>query len=583
MAGDPSYVQKLENALIAADKAGNVEDARALAAELKSAMAVQTPAEPSVGSQIVTGAGKRLSEAKEGLQGFGLRVGNIVGAVPDTRLADYEAQVRDSRSVMSPNYQSNVPQTGWETAGGVGADVLSTMLGSTLLGKAAKATEGIKAVPTIFNAGKSLLTPTTVPQAAVSGAAYSLTSPSESGNEALSKAGVGTGMNAGLQFGGRQLGFFDQLPSNLTEQQKISMRRAVNEGFQFDPFQMSGNGMLVREGMKATPTGRGAFTRLEGKNQEQVNQIAKQAIGLPSDVALTNDALKQAYDSAVAKYETLKQVPAMRLSPAFKAQVDQALSELKQVVPSQRSASDKKAIRVLEEYKQLGTITGEQAYLNAKKIGENLNEAQKQGHDQAAEAFKKLRYAFEDGVEAHLLSPANQMRTNGAQIIKDFKEGRETLSNWFTVEKAFNEATGNVSAARLHNTMRIKPTYGTKGTPLETAAMSGKVVPDVLPSTGTTERRNASDLWTWLATSPVGALSYGLTSQPVRDIVARRQLGAMPPNEGMTAQLFRAFENMVPPVGRQALGDAVRYNTQRRLMGLLEPVHSVPMDEQSGN
>jgi hypothetical protein len=60
------------------------------------------------------------------------------------------------------------------------------------------------------------------------------------------------------------------------------------------------------------------------------------------------------------------------------------------------------------------------------------------------------------------------------------------------------------------------------------------------------------------------------TSEPVRSIVARRQLGAISPQEGILAGAARRFETGVPSSARFGLGDIARlYAEREQLQGLL--------------
>ena len=60
------------------------------------------------------------------------------------------------------------------------------------------------------------------------------------------------------------------------------------------------------------------------------------------------------------------------------------------------------------------------------------------------------------------------------------------------------------------------------------------------------------------------------TSKPVRSIVARRQLGAIAPDEGILAGAARRFEQGVPGVARFGIGDIARlYAEREQLQGLL--------------
>lgn len=559
-------IKDLEQALINADKAGDVASARLIAAEISKIQSAQQPAD----GNIFSGAGKRIRQMGEGLTGVGLRVGEAVGAVSPQTLADYEQRVREEQSVMSPTYQQTSPTGGAEIVGSTGVDVINAITG----GLALKAAKNVPVIGGIAESAGNVLLPTTVPQAAAGGALYSLTTPSESAGEMFSKAGVGGATGGLTQFGLRQVGLAPQLPSQLTEQQKEVARRALSEGFVLDPTQITGIGQEVKEGIKRNvPLARRAFTRLEDANQEQTNTIAKSLVNIPKTQPLTNETMQAAYDAALSKYKSLEAVPSLQGSQTFVNLLDAQIKKLRMIPAKQRTSQENKAISILNEYKKFASkpITGEEAFIRAKAIGDNLFKAQKEGSRVAADAFKALRTGFEDSIENYLASPANLMRKNGNQVLSDFRSGRKTLSDWYLIKDAFNEQTGNISAARLAKQLAKKPGYGTKKTPIETAAMLSGAFPKAFPSSGTVEGqsfRMIADIG-GLAATPI---TYGLTSSPVRNVLAQRFLGAEP--SGIIGNIYGGVAGAgryLPEPARSTFGRALMSAEQQLLNQELTP------------
>lgn len=563
-------IQDLEQALIAADAAGDTVSATLLANEISKISAAKEPQ-----GSVITGAQKRLSQAGEGITGMGMRIGEMLGVTSPEQMKQYEARVQQERSVMSPDYQSMSPTGGREITGSTIVDVLGSMLGGAGF-KAAKN------VPFIGGTAESIggaLAPTTIPQAAAGGALYSLTTPSESGSEAASKAALGASAGGITQFGLRQFGLAPKLDPNLTPQQQEVGRRALEQGFQLDPTQITGYGTGLKEGIKSRfPIAREAFTRLEETNQNQTNNIAKSLIKIPQAADLTNESMEVAFKSALNNYKVLQSVPSIQGDQKFVQVVNNELAKLNKIPKSQLSADDKRAIRVLNEYKSFGNqaISGDEAFIRSKAIGNNLFQAQKSGSGEAANAFKTLRSAFEQSIEDYLSSPANLMRTNGKATLDQFKDGRKTLSNWYLIDNAFNRDTGNVSAAKLSRELSKKPTYGTTKEPIETAAQLSGAFPRAFPSSGTSERMSYGDPLALLMQTPIAVPSYMATSQPVRNILAQRYLGAKP--EGTIGNIYGGIAKVggfIPQTGRTKIGDAIRSVEQQQLMQMLQPTYGL--------
>jgi len=562
-------LQDLERALLEADKAGDTTSANLFANEIKKIQQSQQPQEGGV----ISGAQKRISQAGEGITGMGMRIGEMLGFTSPEQMKEYEARVQQERSVMSPTYQSMSPTGGREITGSTIVDVLGSLLG----GAGFKAAKNVPFVGGTSEALGGALAPTTVPQAIGGGALYSLTTPSESMSEAASKAVLGGGTGGVTQFGLRQLGLAPKLEPNLTPQQQEIARRALEQGFQLDPTQITGYFGGLKEGIKSRfPIAREAFTRLEENNQNQTNNIAKNLIKIPQAADLTNESMETAFKSALNNYQVLKSVPAVQGDQKFVTAINNELSKLNKIPKSQLSADDKKAIRVLNEYKSFGNqaISGDEAFIRSKAIGNNIFQAQKSGSGEAANAFKTLRSAFEQSIEDYLSSPANLMRTNGKATLDQFKDGRKTLSNWYLIDSAFNRDTGNVSAAKLSRELAKNPNYGKTKEPIETAAQLSGAFPKAFPSSGTSERMSYGDPLSLLFQSPVAIPAYLATSQPVRNILGQRYLGAKP--EGLLGNIYGGISTAggyLPQPARNAFGRALMSAEQQQLMQTLQPTY----------
>lgn len=552
-------IQDLEQALINADRAGDVTSARLLAAEISK---IQQSSQPQDGG-VISGAQKRARQAVEGVKGAGLRVGSALGIVSPETLSEYERQVGMERSVMSPTYGQTTPTGGAEIVGATGLDVATSLLGGL----------GLKAANLPTAAGVFL--PRTVPQAAAGGSVYSLTTPSQTTEEMLTKAGVAAPVAGVTQFGLRQVGLAPQVEPRLTPQQQEVARRALAEGFQLDPTQITGIGTELKEGIKSNvPIARRAFTRLEEANQAQTNNIAKSLVKIPQSADLTAESMETAFRSALDNYKVLKNVPSVQGDANFLKTINDELKKLNRILPEERTPDDKKAIRILNAYKDFASkpISGEEAFIRSKAIGDNLFKAQREGSGNAIEAFKALRKAFESSIETYLASPANLMRSTGKSTLEQFREGRQTLSNWYTVDKAFNRDTGNISAAKLSREYAKRPGYGTKGTPEETAAMFGGAFPRAFPSSGTAERLSFGNIAEigGLVTAP---FTYAATSQPVRNILAQRYLGAAP--QGVIGNIYGGISTAggyLPEPARSTFGRALMAAEQQELNQQLAPI-----------
>lgn len=560
-------IQDLERALVEADKAGDTTSARLFAAEIKKIQAQKMPDEGTV----FTGAKKRALQAGVGLEGAGLRFGEAMGVTDPELLKQYEQYLAESRSVMSPTYQVNQPTGGREILGATLTDILSSITGGTAL----KAGRNIPFVGKTSEALGSALLPTTVPQAAAGGALYSLTTPSGSGQEMLEKAGAGGLLGGATQFGLRQVGLAPQLSPNLTEQQQEVARRALAEGFQLEPTQITGYMGGLKEGIKSRfPIAREAFTRFEESNQAKTNEIAKSLIKIPQSAPLTNENMRSAYNQALNNYKSLNSLPSVIGDKQFLNDVNAQINKIQSLKPSLLTVEDKRALKILKDFQSFSSqgMTGDQVFRSMKSISDNLFQAKKAGSGTAIDALETLRISLEDSIDRYLNSPANLMRTNGPDLLSKFRQGRQDMSNWFLIDKAFNADTGNVSAAKLSKELSKRPTYGTTKQPIETAAMLSGSFPRAFPSSGTTERASYGDPLSLLFQTPIAVPAYMATSGPVRNVLAQKYVGAKP--EGLIGNIYGGVSRvggLVPETGRAAFGRALMSAEQQQLQQMLDP------------
>lgn len=549
------------------------------------------------GRLLAKGASERLGEIQQGLTGKALRAGELMGVVPEEALGAFETGVqrqREQRSVFDE------PRTIGEYVGGALPDVA---MGLGAGGALRAAGRGIaSALPRTSQAlqytGEAMYMPRTIPQAGLGGAMYGQTMPYASEQEML----VGTGASA--LAGGvaqpalRAMGLTGQPSSQLPLAQQEAARRGIEAGFQYPVSEMTGSatGKFLGEGLKALPFGRGAYDALAEGNQKTVNTIVNRAIGLPANVELTPNTLQTIKDNAIKSYDDLKNIPTVKLDAQFANSVDALIKQLSAGAKSTRSETGAtKALNVLNEFKgytQSG-LNGEGVKQNLRSLTDLAFKASKEGKI-AGQAYKTLREEFENAVDRSLNRSA-QSGLIRPDLISNYRDARQKLANVFIVENAFDEETGKISGKAIARALSKRPGYGTKGTDLETAAMASEAFPAYMGSSGTAERTQSAELLKSLFTGGAGAAGmYGAlqdpmlgamagtslaapylagkaaTSKPIRDIVARRQLGAIPPDESKIAAAMRLFEEKVPETARYGLGAANRAILERYLnRGLL--------------
>lgn len=568
--------------------------------------------ERGIMEQLYSGARKRAEETAMGLKGVGLRAGSALGITDPETMKQYQQEVARGKTLMETmtgpggettgEYMKYAPTSGAEVFGGLGVD-LATMYGA---GFGLKPLQYMaRSAPVIGGAlekgieytSQALTSPRTVPQAALGGGLYSQTYPFETGREAAGSALWSAGAGGLTLPVTRALGLSPQTESNLTDAQKQAAKRAVEAGFQFTPAQMSGSktSMFIEEGIKALPLARGAYSKLEDENQSTLQKIAAKAIGLKEGASFTPESMQEAYTNALNKYKVLTSVPSLKLDKGFVDQLSSLEKKLAKIPESQRAELDVPKVEALiKDYKNFNknAVDGETMFESLRALRSQLFKAQKEG-TYGAGAYKDISSYLENAIERALQNPSKK-NVVSSDVIKKFKDGRTQMANWFTVDEAFNAATGEISGPKLAASLARKSNFGGRNTELETAALAVRAFPKALPSSGTAERAEAAGAVKQAAqaltlptfgagvagtltqdpyTAAMGAAASQMlpalaakvgTSEPVRSVVARRQLGAIAPDEGLMARAFREMETRTPAAVRFGAGDLARLYAQQK-------------------
>jgi hypothetical protein len=560
-----------------------------------------TPDQPifEAGGLIAKGAQERIGEMQRGLTGQALRFGEMMGIAPEGSVDLFQQALqreRDQRSVMD----QPVDRTFGEYIGGALPDIALGLGAGGTLRAAGRGLSGVmpRTGQALQYVGESMYMPRTAPQAALGGALYGQTMPYASGQEAM----VGTGATA--LAGGvaqpflRAAGLTGQPASQLPQAQQEAARRAIEAGFQFPVSEMTGSatGRFLGEGLKALPFGRGAYDALAEGNQKTVNTIVNRSIGLPANIELTPTTLQSVKDSAITAYDNLQNIPTIKLDQQFANSVDALIAQLSAGAKSTRGETGAtKALNVLQDFRRYvnSGLDGEGVKQNLRSLTDLAFQASKQGKI-AGQTYKTLREEFENAIDRSLNNSA-QSGLIRPDLIQNYRDARQKLANVFVVENAFDEATGKISGKKIASALSKRSDYGTRGTDLETAAIGSTVFPEYIGSSGTAERTQSAELLKGLFTGGAGAAGmYGAiqdptiaalaggsliapylagraaTAKPIRDIVARRQLGAIPPDESKIAAGMRMFEQAIPETARYGLGAGTRAMLERYLnRGLL--------------
>jgi len=428
-------IEQLSAALIKADAAGNSADAKVFADEIRrlratpQAAKVDAPQDPTEGmstfDKLAAGAGKAMVDTARGIGQF----------LPEQFGGVSREDVAEARRLDEPLMNT--------TAGKVG----------NLAGNVAMI------APTAMIPGAN-----TVAGASTIGALVGLAQPSTGTRETMTNLALGGAGGAGGQY------LANKLPGVVGAWADASKRKAATQtadtAQKFDAARRSNSlGYVIPPADLNPGVTSELLSGLSGKiktaqvasqrNQNVTNSLVKKAFGIADDAPLDLDALKAIRQAAGNSYEAVSSLGTVQPTAAYASALDDAI---KPFTSSAQSFPGRKVPSVVADIQSLKTdaFDAGDAINTIKVLRNQADKAYLEGDKMAGKAYKDAVDALESAIDTHMVStgaPAN--------LLKDYREARKTIAKTYTVQKALNAETGNISAPKLASELaKGKPLSG---------------------------------------------------------------------------------------------------------------------------
>lgn len=288
----------------------------------------------------------------------------------------------------------------------------------------------------------------TIPGAAVVGALAGAAQPSVSNVETASNIGLGAaGGAAGQWVAGKLSNALGERLAQRAAQQaqrlpvQTAAREAIDAGYVIPPSDVRPGGAVeLLSGLSGKiKTAQEASAR----NQQVTNSLVRQALGVAPDEPLTRETLLNIRRNAGQAYEAFKNVGTVQADDAFNNALDAIVSKYQGAARSFPDlVSDDPITKRVMALKQ-PTFDAGDAIDATKVLRDASDRAFGSGDKATATALKKASDALEDVLERHL------SKTGDEGLLKAFREARKGIAKTYSVEKALNPVTGDVSAPAL--------------------------------------------------------------------------------------------------------------------------------------
>lgn len=437
-------IEDLERALVLADRAGNVEDAKKLANAIVTLRASQyQPTNPTdemgTGQRMLAGVGKAFTD-------IGRSAGQMIGTVSPQDVAE------------SRKYDQPLMDTGAGMAGSIAGNVAA-------------------AAPAMLIPGVN-----SVAGAGAMGGVLGALQPTTADESRLKNTAVGAALGAGSQWGLGKLAGIAQsrLASAEAEAAANAAKNAARDqgvaaaqelGYKTIP-SVSGGGLTGRIVEGATGTAK-AKQLAAVRNQELTNTLAKKAFGLAEDAPLNRETLAAVRaDAAQAGYAPARQIPRIEADQTFRNEVGALTSRADNAAKDFGALVESDVTPLVERLQGIKSFSGDSAVDAISIFREKSSELYAQGNRTLGSAYRKASEAIESQLERGMA------KNGGAELIKDFRAARTKIAQTFDAEKALREGQGNIDALALKKIFAKNP--GRMTGELSQIAKAASAMPDVM-------------------------------------------------------------------------------------------------------
>lgn len=288
------------------------------------------------------------------------------------------------------------------------------------------------------------------------------------------------------------------------------------------------------------------------RNQGVTNDLARQALGLPQGSPLTADALQTLRTQAGTQgYAPVRGAGTVTADSGYTQALDDIASQYQGAARSFPGAAKNPVMDMVEGLRgQPGAVGPARQTFDAgdaldmiKVLRETADKAYRGGDTGLGKASKAAAGALEDQLDRYLAATGN------SSAISAFKAARELIAKTYSVQKALNSETGDVSAQALAQQLgRGKPLSGD----LEKIAQIGTAFPKATQALKETPKAvspldYAAGLFSAGATGPAGALAVAarpgvrsmLLSKPYQGLLGSPSTY----QAGMLEQLLPGLQN----------------------------------------
>lgn len=191
------------------------------------------------------------------------------------------------------------------------------------------------------------------------------------------------------------------------------------------------------------------------KNQEVTNNLAKKALGIPQDQPLSEATLKAIRTNAGKAYDDIRGIGNVVPEQKFFDKLDEIT---KPYVEAAKGFPEARPNPIIDEINALKSksFPASAGVDKVMELREAADTAYASGNKALGASYKKAAAAIEDALDAQ----AQKSSALSPDVLKNFRESRKLIAKTYSIQRALNDASGNVVATNLAAQLK-------RGAPLE--------------------------------------------------------------------------------------------------------------------
>jgi hypothetical protein len=293
--------------------------------------------------------------------------------------------------------------------------------------------------------------------------------------------------------------------------------------------------------------------QLSKQNAPVINDMIRRDVGLPEDVPIGKAELVEIRKAEGAHYEAVKSVGRFDTDARFQADLHSITKSFDQAAKDFAHRSENPFKKTLEGL-NVKSMDAASAVEEVKLLRSDADKAFRTGDKQLGGAYKEAAQALDNQLDRHLKSLNDPAL---AEAVTRYRAARERIAKTYAAEKALNETTGNIDAAKYAKALKDGKKLSGEGLQVGQFAQQfprSTQRTERLGSTGPTIFDAALGLVFGEPIAGESAVSRGLSGLTARPL-ARNAMGSGPVQSAMTSprtydrSKFRSLQELLADYG----------------------------------